>query len=89
MIELILGSQSPRRKEILNFFSLPFKTVTSDFDEETVPFQGNPADYVNQIALGKARALVPRFPNTPILTADTWKAQRCRRCFLRALRTCR
>lgn len=71
MPQLILGSQSPRRKEILGFFSLPFIAVTSNFDEDSVPFSDNPAEYVCEIATGKARALIPLFPNDLILTADT------------------
>jgi septum formation protein len=68
---IILGSQSPRRKAILSYFSLPFKQVVSDFDEFSIPWQGDPEAYVSSIALGKAKTLLPRFPNTPILTADT------------------
>jgi septum formation protein len=71
MTQLILGSQSPRRKEILSFFSLPFKTATSDFDEESVPFHGNPAHYACEIAIEKARLLATKFPEDLILTADT------------------
>lgn len=71
MTQLILGSQSPRRKEILGFFSLPFITVNSNFDEDSVPFNDNPSEYVCEIATGKARALTPLFPNDLILTADT------------------
>lgn len=71
MTPLILGSQSPRRKEILSFFSLPFKTVTSNFYEDSVPFRDNPTEFVCQIAAGKANALVVQFPESIILTADT------------------
>ncbi|HEV8053062.1 MAG TPA: nucleoside triphosphate pyrophosphatase [Parachlamydiaceae bacterium] len=71
MTQLILGSQSPRRKEILSFFSLPFVAVTSNFDEDSVPFNDNPTEYVCEIATSKARALVPLFPDDLILTADT------------------
>lgn len=71
MAQLILGSQSPRRKEILSFFSFPFEAVTSNFDEDSIPFQGDPAAFVCKIAQGKAEALAPSFPNDLILTADT------------------
>lgn len=70
-MKLILGSQSPRRKEILAFFSLPFQQVTPPFDEASVSFQGNPEEYVQSIAAGKAESLVERFPDSVILTADT------------------
>lgn len=66
---LILGSSSPRRKEILNFFSLPFKCASPDFNEESVSFKGSPSDYVIEIALGKAHGL--KNSDAKILTADT------------------
>ena len=71
MTPLILASQSPRRQEILGYFSLPFKAVTSHFNEESISFKGNPADFVSRIALGKAKALLPNFPDHIILAADT------------------
>ncbi len=68
---LILGSTSPRRKEILSFFSLPFQQVSPDFDEMALPFEGDPVAYACEIARGKALSLVDRFPHSVILTADT------------------
>lgn len=71
MVRLILGSQSPRRKEIMSFFSLPFEQIPSDFDEEAVPFEGDPVAYVKTITKGKSRTLSKLFPKALILTADT------------------
>lgn len=75
MTRLILGSQSPRRKEILSYFALPFEQVSPIFDEEAMPFNGDPAAYVNELSEGKALSLTSRFPAALILTADTivWK----------------
>ncbi len=70
-MELILGSQSPRRREILNFFSIPFRQVSSDFEETEVIFQGDPAAFVKEIACRKAMALQDKFSDDIILTADT------------------
>jgi len=70
-MEFILGSQSPRRKEVLSFFDIPFKQVVPDYDEEAVPFEDNPVEYVQILALGKANTLVSTYPNSLILTADT------------------
>ena len=70
-VEIILGSSSPRRGEILNFFKIPFKQISSNFDEECVPFNGQPASFVEFLAQAKAEALVPFFPDQMILTADT------------------
>lgn len=68
---LILGSQSPRRKEILSYFSIPFRQETSHFDEDAIPFNGKPIEYALQLAQGKANSLGEKFPNDLILTADT------------------
>lgn len=70
-MELILGSNSPRRREILDFFSIPFQQVSPDFDEAEVAFRGDAALYAKETAIGKAQALMQRFPSIPILTADT------------------
>jgi len=70
-VEIILGSQSPRRVEILDFFSLKFRQVHSDFDETQVPFQGDPALFSKEVAKGKALALRQKYPDQIIVTADT------------------
>lgn len=71
MTRLILGSQSPRRKEILGYFSLPFEQATPLFDEDSIPFHGNPAKHVCELSHGKAQSLHHLFPKAIILTADT------------------
>lgn len=70
-MHLILGSQSPRRFEILSYFSFPFLQVKSNFDEDSIPFTGNPIEYVNQLSKGKAEDLTSQFSDSIILTADT------------------
>lgn len=70
-MEFLLGSQSPRRKEILGYFDIPFRQVSSSFHEEGIPFNGNPAAYVQSIADGKAQSLASLYPLNIILTADT------------------
>lgn len=70
-MDLILGSQSPRRREILSFFRLSFRCVSPDIDEEAVPFTGNPVAYAIDIARRKALHLRALHPHATILTADT------------------
>lgn len=70
-MQLILGSQSPRRREVLNYFNIPFKQISPDYDEEAVPFHGNPVEYVQILSKGKADSLAPLHPNAFILAADT------------------
>jgi septum formation protein len=71
MKRLILGSQSPRRKEILEYFGIPFEIASPPFVEEAVPFRGDPAAYVLEISKGKAESLSHLYPHAVILTADT------------------
>ncbi|MEC7840044.1 MAG: nucleoside triphosphate pyrophosphatase [Chlamydiota bacterium] len=68
---IILGSQSPRRKEILGYFSIPFEQVSSDFDEESIKFLGDPQEFVHNLSYGKALAIEKHYPQRTILTADT------------------
>lgn len=70
-MEIILGSQSPRRREILGFFSIPFRQVNPDFDEAQILFHGDPRAFVREVAKRKALCLSERFPEDVILTADT------------------
>jgi len=70
-MKLILGSTSPRRLEILNFFSFPFDLASPPFVEEIVPFTGDPINFATTISEGKAHSLLPLYPDQLILTADT------------------
>ena len=53
---LLLASQSPRRRELLSYISVPFDVASADVDERILPNE-NPADYVLRLAEAKARAL--------------------------------
>lgn len=70
-MHIILGSSSPRRREILEFFSLPFTIANPPFDESLVAFTGDPRAYVTTVALEKAKSLQALYPNDVIVTADT------------------
>lgn len=71
MMRIILGSQSPRRREILEYFSLPFIIAPSDFDEKTLSFDGDAEAFVQTSAEKKGAALLKEFPDDVIITADT------------------
>lgn len=70
-MELLLGSTSPRRKEILQSFALQFAIRSPNFDEDAVPFEGDPAQHALLLAREKGRSLVNQGEILPILTADT------------------
>lgn len=71
MKELILGSSSPRRHQILSKFKLPFTIASPPFDEDQVEFNGDPIAYVHTLSRGKGESLSAKYPKSPILTADT------------------
>ncbi len=70
-MDLILGSQSPRRKEILSYFSLPFRQIASSFDESLVAFTGDPIAYAQELSQKKGEVLSALYPKSIIITADT------------------
>src|SRR2546425_374755 len=70
-MQFILGSGSPRRVEILKFFSLPFEQVSSHFDEDGVVYDGNPEAHASLLAQKKGEALALKYSEAIILTADT------------------
>lgn len=70
-MKLILGSSSPRRLEIMNFFSYPFEQESPPCDESSVPFKGSPSQYVMDLAKLKVDSLLSSHPRACILTFDT------------------
>ena len=67
---LILASQSPRRKYLLQKAGIAFEVVPSRIDESTVPI-GDPASYVQTLARAKALDVGSRHPEAWIIGADT------------------
>jgi septum formation protein len=70
MQKIILASQSPRRKKILEQVGLNFDVVVSDFDETKIRFK-TPQEMVERLSLEKARIIAKKHPNTIIIGADT------------------
>lgn len=70
-MKFILGSRSPRRKAILSSFILDYEAIASNFNEESISTDLSAPEYVQAIAEGKAKSLVHKHPDVPILTADT------------------
>ncbi len=70
-MEIILASQSPRRKEILDSFKLDFSTQTSNFDESKIKFKGSPSQFVIELAKEKGKVIYGKYPDSLIISADT------------------
>ena len=68
-MQLILASQSPRRKELLGLFHIPFTVRVADIDESMDP-TAPPYDEVARVSLQKALA-VDRQEDDIVIAADT------------------
>ncbi|WP_404404121.1 Maf family protein [Jeotgalibacillus malaysiensis] len=69
-MEIILASQSPRRKELMSLLPYPFKIHPSEFDESTIT-DPDPETAVLKIAEGKAAEVAAKFPETIVIGSDT------------------
>jgi len=67
---LILASESPRRRELLEQIGVAHVVSAADIDEAVREGEA-PADYVVRMACAKARAVHARSPGLPVLAADT------------------
>ncbi len=67
--ELVLASKSPRRTEILDFAGVPHLVHPSSVEEKTM--EGIPEDIVIHWAQAKAADVAHKFPDHPVLGADT------------------
>lgn len=68
-MQLILASQSPRRKVLLEMFHIPFVVRVADIDEQMDP-QKDPYAEVGRVSREKAEA-VAQNPEDVIIAADT------------------
>lgn len=70
-LPIVLGSQSPRRKELLSALDLKFEVIVRSIDE-TLPHDVLPAAAAEYIALKKLQAFnEEEFKDILIITADT------------------
>ncbi len=76
-MQLILGSQSPRRRELLERMGLSFRVLTAEIDETKYETE-DPVDSVCRICRAKAEAVAAALAAEPpsaeerlVLTADT------------------
>ncbi len=68
-MQLILASASPRRRELLALFGIPFAVRVADIDE-TMDLNKPPFEEVGRVSKGKALA-VPREEGDVVIAADT------------------
>lgn len=71
-MRFVLASASARRQELLQRMNIPYEIIVSDFDEDSVSFEGNPSDYVKELAMEKANSVSETLSgDSLIIGADT------------------
>ncbi len=70
MRRIILASQSPRRRELLQKMGLKFEVIPSDF-EEYLDDARSPEQVAEELGLGKALAVARHYPEALVIGSDT------------------
>lgn len=66
-MEIVLASKSPRRQELLKRIVDNFKIIESDFDENSIKFNGDIEEYVKSLAIGKALNVKDKVKNDSLI----------------------
>ncbi len=69
-LTLVLASQSPRRKELLDVLGIPFSVVASTVDESLKEGE-SPENYAARVARAKGLEVASRVRDSVVLSADT------------------
>ena len=69
-IEVILASQSPRRRELLTLVGIRHVVRPADIDESLLPGE-EPVPHAERLAREKAHRLAERHPDAVVIAADT------------------
>lgn len=69
-MNLVLASQSPRRRELLSILGIPFTIIPASIDETPLPGEA-PETFVSRAAREKGAEVASRVSNSVILSADT------------------
>ncbi len=68
--QVVLASQSPRRRELLSLVGIPHTVMPADVDE--TPFAGEaPIAYTERLARAKAAAISSALPDAVVIGSDT------------------
>ena len=69
-MNLVLASQSPRRKELLSILGIPFEVIPASIDETPMPGEAA-EDFVARAAREKGAEVASRVSGSVVLSADT------------------
>jgi septum formation protein len=69
-LRVILASQSPRRRELLNLVGIAHEVQPADIDETYLAGE-RPRDHAERLARGKTAVIVTREPDAVVIGSDT------------------
>jgi len=69
-VRVVLASQSPRRRDLLDLIGMRHEVRPADIDETVLPGE-QPAQHAERLARGKARAIAQRDPDAITIGSDT------------------
>ncbi|HSA54234.1 MAG TPA: Maf family protein [Gemmatimonadaceae bacterium] len=67
---VVLASQSPRRRELLELIGIPHEVRPADLDESLRPGE-RPPEHAERLAREKAAAVAAAYPDAVVIGADT------------------
>ncbi len=70
-MNLILASQSPRRKQLLERLNIPFGIIVPNVDESQFQFENSPEEYAQELAELKCGYVSAQYPNSLVIGSDT------------------
>ncbi|MDO4940862.1 MAG: Maf family protein [Erysipelotrichaceae bacterium] len=70
MNKIILASQSPRRKELLNMLGIPFDVIVADIDEQ-IDYRNNLVEEIKKLSYQKANAVFENHQDNIVIGSDT------------------
>ncbi|NSW89502.1 MAG: septum formation inhibitor Maf [Firmicutes bacterium] len=71
MEKIILASASPRRRQLLEQWGIPFTVIPCDLNEENIKLSGDPGEKVEKLALVKAENVAKKIGKGLVIGADT------------------
>jgi septum formation protein len=69
---IVLASASPRRRQLLAEAGYNFEVYPAEIDESSFAAEGiDPREYAGRLALAKAKSVAEKYPEDPVIGADT------------------
>ena len=70
-MNLILASQSPRRRQLLERLNIPIEVIVPNIDEGKFQFEKSPEEYAQKLAKLKCGYVSLQYPSSLVIGSDT------------------